>query len=350
MKLTVKARIALVMTIVVACNVVAGGISWVLYRSAADSAAKARVAGERARLATAASEGVTAFLASATDLALGVSSSTASGERSRSYGDLIGVDPVVDRAIRLVVDATPGGEGAAVEQSWQALRVLVYAWINAEARAGGADLRITRNPSGAFRNSVSTNLVLPSELAALPPADLRHSVRDRAERFKYSTLGDIVKVAIADSAAAAAAESIARARAQQGTVVLAALSALIAAALAIWLYRSISRPLSAAKEYADRVAGGEYGSVPPRHSLDEIGVLTHAVENMKDMLVHEMSVMREMAGAVLFTAEGVQNSLGATVEVVDGPEHDADSVMTGLADVGRQVDVLRSLSRQMLGM
>ncbi len=350
MKLSVKARIALVMIVVVTLNVVAGVVSWTLYRSAANSGERARAAVERARLATAASESVTEFMAGAKDLALSVETSTTSAERSRSYGDLIGVDPVADRAIAKVAAATPGEAGTAAQDAWQLLRTSVFAWINTEAESSGAELRITRNPNGAYRNSISSNLSLPPDLSAMPPAGLRQAIRDRAERFKYATLGDIVKTAAAESAAATAAESRARLRAQQGTVALVGLSALVATILGIGLYRSISRPLSAARIYADRVASGDYDAPAPSHSADEIGVLTHAVENMKDNLVHEMNVMREMAGAVMFTAEGVKAAVSSTSALVDTPEGDSERVKAGLSDVGDQVDALHTLSCEMLGL
>lgn len=350
MKLNVKARIALVMTVVVAVNVIAGAVSWDLYRAASLSGAQSRAAAERARLATIASQSVTEFMAGSTDLALGVSRSTTSQERSRLYGNLIGIDPNINRAIAAVAAATPGDAGPAAEKAWQSLRVAVYAWINTEAQASGADLRITRNPNGQFRDSVETNLSLPPDLVGMSTAELRLAVRDRAERFKFSTLGDIVKTAETDAAAAANAEEEARLVAQQGTAALLGLSAVVAALLGIGLYRSISRPLSAAKRYADRVASGEYEATLPQHSDDEIGVLTHAVENMKENLVHEMSVMREMAGAVLFTAEGVKDAVSSTGALMDQPGHDTAEVKAGLADVGSRVDVLQELSGQMLGM
>jgi hypothetical protein len=108
LKLSVKRRIQFVMAVIVAVNVVAGVVSWDLYRSAAQSGARARAAAERARLATTASEGVTEFMGASTDLALGVNRGTSSQEQSLAYGTLIGVDPVVNHAIERVAAATPG--------------------------------------------------------------------------------------------------------------------------------------------------------------------------------------------------------------------------------------------------
>jgi len=235
-------------------------------------------------------------------------------------------------------------------QAWQSLRITTYAWINTEAQASGADLRITRNPNGAFRDSVDTNLTLPAELVGASRTDLRQAVRDRAERFKYATLGTIVRAADVELEAATVSEANARRDAQRGTAAFVGLSVLVAVVLGVWLYRSISQPLSAARAYADRVGSGEYDTVAPVHAADEIGVLTRAVENMKDHLVHEMNVMREMAGAVMVTAEGVQEEVASAGALVDQPDHDAEAVRDGLAHVQARVDTLQELARQMLGM
>lgn len=356
MKLSVKARIAVVMTVVVVANVIVGAASWGLYQDAARSGARARAAAERAQLAGTASERVTAFLLGSTDLALSVSRPDAtyypyggSEERTRLYGSLMKTEPTVDQSIARLAAVTPGSTGADARSKWQAIRNDVYAWINTEAEASGADLRIARQADGTFAASDTSNLTLPAEFANIAPIDQRKLVRVRAENFKSATLGGIVRAANADASAAAAAESQARLMAQIGTIVLVGLSALLAALLGIGLYRAISLPLSEAKRYADEVAGGNYEATIQRHSADEIGVLTHAVENMKDKLVQELNVMREMAGVVMFTTDGVREALASTTEAVERPGHEAAEINAELAEVSTRVNILRDLSRQMLG-
>jgi len=349
LKLSVSARIALVVSVIVAANILAGAVSWCLYSAASRSGTEAREAAERARLVAVATGAVTGFMADATDLGYSVSRNTASEERSRLYGALIGTYPVADRAIESVVSATPDDRGDAAQDGWVALRDSTFAWINSEAETGGADLRITRSASGAYRDSVSSNISLPPELVSLSPVARRQALRDRAEHLEHATLGDIARKAEAEAASAARAESNARLFAQAGTVSFVALSALIAALLGGWLYRSIARPLLAAKEFSDQVASGNYEATLALHSADEIGALTDAVENMRDNLVHEMNVIREMAGAVMFTAEGVGEAVASTSAVVDAPEHDSAQVKAGLSDVKARVDILQDLSKQMLG-
>jgi nitrogen fixation/metabolism regulation signal transduction histidine kinase len=349
MKFSVSARIALVVSVIVVANIVAGAVSWYLYSAAAQSGAEARAAAERARLVAVATTGVTEFMAGATDLAYSVSRPTASEERSRLYGALIGVYPVVDRAIANAALATPGTRGASAQHDWQTLRDTAFAWINSEAAGSGATLRITRDPNGTFRDSGESNITLPSDLSGISGVTLRQAIRDRAEHFNVSTLGDLAKDARQEAAAAATAEAQARSAAQTGTIAFVGLSTLVAALLGFWLYRSIAKPLQAATLYADSVASGHYEATLAKHSGDEIGVLTHAVENMKDNLVREMNVIREMAGVVMFTAEGVKDAVSSATEQINKPDGEDGELKAGLADVESRVDLLQELSRQMLG-
>jgi HAMP domain-containing protein len=348
-KLSVKGRIAVAMTVVVAVNVLAGAVSWGLYAAAARKGAEAQAAAEQARRAVVASQYVTEFMSGATDLALSVSRANASQERSLLYGDVIGAEQTTNRSVNRVATTAGGAQLAGVVSDWEALRLGVYTWINAEAQASGADLRMSRDSSGRFRASTDSNLEPPAAYAGLTAAQIREKVRGTAEHFKYATLGDIVSSSEANASAAATAEEEARQLAQWGTVALVSVSALVALLLGIGLYRSIARPLSAARDYANAVAAGDYGATLAKHTDDEIGVLTHAVENMKDGLVHEMGVMREMAGVVLFTTEGVRDAVERTASAVDQPDHDVQTLKEGLSDVEARVIVLADLSQQMLG-
>lgn len=114
--------------------------------------------------------------------------------------------------------------------------------------------------------------------------------------------------------------------------VLAALGLVVAIVAAVGLYRSIALPLSRARAFADTVASGHLEASFAHHRKDEIGALTHAVENMKDAVVRRIAVMREMAGAVLVTAESVRS------EAITA---DAPAAIHG-------AEVLLELSNQML--
>jgi methyl-accepting chemotaxis protein len=348
MKLSVRARIVLVMCVVVGVNVLAGGLSTMLYAKATERGAVARSAADRARKAAIASQRATEFLGGATDLALAVSRPTVSEEKSRLYGELIGDDQIMSSTLQSLGSALPDTASAKMNAEWRTVQLGVYAWVNGEAQAGGTGLRIARDSAGRFRASDRSNLSTPTALAGLNGAALRTAVRNQTERFKFATLGQIVRTADSDARLSASAEAQARASAQLGTVVLALVNALVAVLLGLWLYRSIARPLVAAREYADRVAHGEYDAKLTRHSDDEIGVLTDAVQKMKDKLVREMSAMREMAGAVLYTADTVITAAEQTAVLMDAPETNDADVRAGLAEVAARAGALTELSGQML--
>ena len=347
MTLNVRARIAIAMTILVAANIIAGAASAALYSRAATSSQEARVAAERAKRAAVASQAVTQFFGNATDMALAVSRATPSEERSRIYGSLIGQDLAAKSSVRSV--DTLVGSGEAATPAWERMRLATYLWINSEASASGADFRITKDARGAYRSSISSNLSTPAALAGKTGQGLRQAVLSEAEHMQYAVLGALSSKAEAEALSAAGSESAARENAQRITLLLVALSILVAIVLGLWLYRGIVRPLGVARDYADRVAAGEYSATLGRHSDDEIGALTRAVENMKDGLVREMEVMREMAGAVMITTEGIRSSVGDIERVsLDGAAASGD-VGRSLADVGQQSDLLLELATQMLG-
>lgn len=348
MNLSVKARIAVVITLVVASNVLAGAVSAALYSKASSSAAVARAAADRSRKASIASERVTEFLGGGTDLALAVSRQTPSEERSQLYGAVEGEDQAVQLALRALGSSLPATTAAQIDQDWQSVRLDVYTWVNREAELGKADFRITRDAASNYRASVQTNITPSPTLATMTGEVLRLTVRSEAERFKASTLGDVVRQADLDAQVSAAVEAEVRSMAQRGSLLLVIACAVFALLLGIWLYRSIARPLTAARVYADRVAHGDYEAQLAVHTDDEIGVLTTAVANMKDGLVHDMSVMREMAGAVIFTAEGVRSAAEQTSEAFEAEELRVDDVRAGLKDVQAQAGVLMELAGELL--
>ena len=349
MRLSVSARIALVMSTVVAVNIVAGALTTALYAKAATSGAAAQAASMRASRAAVVSEHVTEFLGGATDLALSVSRATPSEEKSRLYGELIGEDQIVETTLASLLKTLPSAEAAENDRAWQHVRLATYFWVNGEARDGGAGFRIAQDSAGRFRASVASNLSTPTILIGLEGPALRTAVRDQAERLKFFTLGGVVSRADSDVRQSAIAESQARSAAQIGTVLLALLNVLVAAALGIVLYRGIARPLLAARGYADRVAHGEYDATLARHSDDEIGVLTAAVEKMKDNLVHEMTVMREMAGAVLFTADSVHAAATRAAESLRKPGVKDGDVRSELEHVEAGASALMTLSADLIG-
>jgi methyl-accepting chemotaxis protein len=178
---------------------------------------------------------------------------------------------------------------------------------------------------------------------------LRQAVLSESESMQYAVLGKLLSKADSVAAAASSAEAAARENAQRVTLILVALSVFVAIALGLWLYRGIVRPLGIARDYADRVAAGEYSASLGRHTNDEIGALTHAIENMKDNLVHEMEVMREMSGVIMITTEGIRASVSEIERVSREGSASQSEIDDGLIEVGQQSDLLLELATQMLG-
>jgi methyl-accepting chemotaxis protein len=118
---------------------------------------------------------------------------------------------------------------------------------------------------------------------------------------------------------------------------------LVAVGTGVWLYRTIAGPLHEAKEVAERVAAGDFSATFPRHTNDEIGALVSAVEAMKDAVVGKVSIMREMAGAVLVTAESLRASV-ATVSESAGNNGNASA----LAEMDDSSQLLADLATQLI--
>lgn len=321
MNLSVKARIAIAMTALVAVNTLSAGLSYVSFETAARHSRTADSAARLARDAEIASTRLTQFVADSRALGFTVSRSSVSEDSSVAYGRLQGAETDVDAALRAL--ARDGSTDVdALTSQWVEVRDTTFLWVNREAERSSSPFRLTRDPAGRFRASIDSNIVEPARIAAMTDVELSREVRDATESLKNATLRRIVSDAEKTAAAASAAETEARSRAIVTTLVLAALGLVMAAAAAMWLYRSIALPLAEARAYADRVAGGDLAAGFPHHRADEIGTLTHAVEAMKDAVVLRIATMREMAGAVLVTAEAVREDAVAAEEpaVVAGAE------------------------------
>ncbi len=345
MKLSVKVRIAIAMTLVLTVNVAAGAVSWALNARAAQYAEASREASDRARWVGGLSGLVTTFVSEANDLAFGVGSDL-SAEGSAEYGDVMGVDGEIDHWVRTPEPGLDPDELEQIETAWSELRIAVFVWVNAEAVEAGSPTRLTLTDDGRVRASVDTNIEAPVALASLGTGELRREVRSEAEAFGDGLLRGIERSAQEEMAAALVGEQQARDLATVVTLVLIAASILMAAGAAVWLYRTIASPLNRARAVADAVASGDLDAAFGRHSEDEIGSLIHAVEAMRDAVVTRITMMREMAGAVLVTADGVAE---AVLEAGDHVGDDAAPELLGaLDDVGERTRVLGSLAGQML--
>jgi len=346
-KTTVRVRIALAMTALVVVNAAGAAFSWWAYGEAARYSAEARAATTRAGLASATAERVTAWSADTGALAFAARQATVSEEVSGPYGNVLGSELAASGSLRrlggdLVTTTRP------LTQQWDELRNLAYVWVNAEAADGHNDLRISRMESGQFRASMESNLVAPAALESASAAELREAVRQQTESLKDGSLRRIVVDAEQAALVAARREDQARALARNGTLASLLLGLLFAIVASVWLYRSIARPLVAARAFADRVAEGDWAASFNNHRADEIGALTHAVENMKDAFVRKATIMSEMAGAVLVTSGQVDAAAKHAQQAVAAGEISPTDLAADLSAVSARTETLTGLAAQML--
>ncbi|MBN2846974.1 MAG: HAMP domain-containing protein [Coriobacteriia bacterium] len=344
MTLTVKTRIAIAMSAILAINALTGALAWSLRSRAADESERTQAAVDRADWIGRVSEGLTTFVSEATDLAFGVSSGV-SEESSAEYGDLVGAD---QHLLRLVASPPADLEPEVVDRittQLDELRPGVFAWINAEATRAGSSVRLTLTDAGRVRASVTSNITLPVSFTGLEGVDLRRAVRREAEALKDGTLRRAMADARADADAASKASARAGDLAANVTLAAILVGFVTAVMAAVWLYRTIAGPLRDAQAVAEDVAAGDYSAIFTRHSDDEIGSLVHAVEEMRDVVVGQVNVMREMAGAVIVTADGLTASVATLREIGQDTGCGASEV---LDEVETNTMLLCSLASQML--
>lgn len=342
--MSVRQRIAIAMIAAVLVNVVAGVASWRLNSRADTDEREARDATARAEWISELGGAATAFMGEAADLALGVRSGK-SEEASAEYGDLVGADAAVSRLIGRMPDGIEGDLARRIADEWDALRPSVLTWVNLEAEDAGMPLRLWLTDEGQLRSSTSTNIDTSADFAGMEPGAVRRAVRAEAEAFNKGTLRVALADATGDASAARAAAVEARDTAKTVTLIAIALSVLVAAAAAVWLYRTIAGPLGRAQESARRVTAGDLEASFEVHRNDEIGSLVEAVEEMRGSVVGQLAVMREMAGAVIVTAEDVTEGIRSIRKLGVSSDQRLAEVITR---VEGDSELLTSLARQML--
>lgn len=342
--MSVRQRIAIAMIAAVLVNVVAGVASWWLNGRADTNERQARDASARAEWVSEVGGAVTSFMSEATDLALGVRSGK-SEEASAEYGDLVGADAAVSRLIGRMPDGVEVDLARRIADEWTAVRPGVLTWVNLEAEDAGMPLRLSLTDAGRLRSSASTTIDASADLGSIEPGVVRRGIRAEAEAFSKGTLRIALSDATADASAARAAAIDARETAKTVTLAAIALSVLVALLAAVWLYQTIAGPLSRAHESARRITAGDLETSFEVHGSDEIGTLVQAVEEMRGSVVGQLAVMREMAGAVIVTAEDVADGTRSIRALgVSGDERFTEAIVRVEGDS----ELLSSLARQML--
>lgn len=350
MRVSVRLRIAVAMSLILAANTGAAlyARSREQWTATLEDAAQASAA--RARLAETASLDVARALADSGSLAFAVRNSEHSEEISLAYGWVRGSDPEVTRVIERLAASTPATRVAGIAGEWEELRRGMYAWVNEEAEQGASTFRLALHESGRIEGAVHSGVPVPASLAGLHGAELREAVRRQANTLTAGSLRRLAVEADRESASTRAAADAARRAARSGTFALVLANILLAAAAGLWLYRTISAPLVRATAFANSVASGDDSARIERHASDETGVLTRAIQDMRDALARRVEVMREMAGVVIVNADGVgdaaQHAL-AGFENRSEAQHHAEAVADMRAVVA-QAESLKALAAQML--
>lgn len=307
MSLDVRGRVAVAMTAVVLMSVLTGGLSWWFGSVADGHAAEAARAAERARWVSEVSSAITSFNGQAGDLAFGVSGGV-SEEGSSEYGDLTGVDAHVSRLLKRPPEGMLPADLDRITEGWASIRIQTLVWINAEAEAAASPTRLTLQDDGGIRASVISNISTPAALANVSGVELRRLVRSNSEALVDGSLRAIASAAVEERDVSAELAVSTRRSATSITIALLIIGLVVAVVVSAWLYGTIVGPLNEAKRIAELVALGEYGAQFKRHSSDEVGVLVDAIERMRDVVVTRIDVMREMAGAILVTNDGVREA------------------------------------------
>jgi methyl-accepting chemotaxis protein len=113
--------------------------------------------------------------------------------------------------------------------------------------------------------------------------------------------------------------------------VIGLIAIVIAVLIALWLLRSITRPLARVTAAAQRLAAGDVGVIVDIKSNDEIGQMARAFQRLVDY-------REEMAGAARSIAGG---DLSATIE----PKSEADVLGVAFADMRQRIaDLLGKIS------
>ena len=100
-------------------------------------------------------------------------------------------------------------------------------------------------------------------------------------------------------------------------IVAAALALAFAVVAALWLMRSITRPLHQAMAAADRIAGGDLSGRIDVQSRDEVGQLLGALQRMQHSLVVTVGAVRQNAESVASASEQIasgNNDLSSRTE------------------------------------
>jgi methyl-accepting chemotaxis protein len=137
--------------------------------------------------------------------------------------------------------------------------------------------------------------------------------------------------------------------ARNTTIAIALAAMLIATVAALWLIRSIGRPLARAMQAADRVADGDLSQPIEVSSQDETGHLLQALQRMQQSLVRAVGSVRENAEGVATAsaqiAQGNQDLSQRTEQQASSLEETAASMEELSSTVKQNADNARQANQ-----
>ena len=164
---------------------------------------------------------------------------------------------------------------------------------------------------------------------------------DSRKLFEASmeTLDQLVKINSDGSEASRAMAASAYSNARAALLAISAIAIVLAAMAALWLVRSITRPLAQAVQVAEHVAGGDLSTNIQITSTDETGQLLAALQRMQQSLVNTVSMVRQNS----------ENVSTASSEIAQG-NHDlsarTEQQASALEETAASMEELNSTVRQ----
>ncbi len=121
------------------------------------------------------------------------------------------------------------------------------------------------------------------------------------------------------------------------SVVLLGIAALFALAIAIWLGRRISGPLTEAVRFAGRVSEGDLTERMAVGARDELGVLQGTLNRMADDLAALVGEINAATGEVVVAAEQIEDSSEKLRDTVDAQVAAAEDTSSSMEQIAAQI-------------
>ncbi|WP_026425504.1 methyl-accepting chemotaxis protein [Actinokineospora inagensis] len=131
------------------------------------------------------------------------------------------------------------------------------------------------------------------------------------------------------------------------TIVVIAVSVLLAVGLGVLVTRSIRRPVRDLREYANRVAAGDLTQALPVRSHDEIGQMGTALHHAVNEIRSVVSDVAESASGLASSADVLASNNGRLTDAAGSTSHRAGEVSTAAGRVSESVGHVSAAADQL---